>query len=399
MKKIIFLLIGFFACVFNGSAFETNDVFAIKEQEDVEGYQQYVGKEFYVRNAIGLLESWYKSGFDPEKYVTEGTLFTITKIESADVAINGKDNKIITIYATQSNGKKKIKINAYQDPAVKMGFFGDIKQYALIGRLPIVFTEAINEFKSQHVGEKITTPAVKDAYEITNAFIGESSDLAYVMVNVKNLRTNETFKYPYIHVSTKAFESALEGSYKTSLVRVEKPEDMSERYGKTDTITENGITKYTYADSIINITIFGDSQQFSYVLSNKSPHSLKVIWNEGAFVGLDGTSSKIMHVGTKFSEREGDQPATTIIRGAKLDDIATPTCNVYYDEGTTIGYKTIGNGWKTKSMLPDKYQGKVAGEIKLMIPIQIKDTINEYTFVFKVYYTYKHPELLNMEAL
>lgn len=40
-----------------------------------------------------------------------------------------------------------------------------------------------------------------------------------------------------------------------------------------------------------------------------------------------------MHVGTKFSEREGDQPATTIIKGAKIEDLATPTSNVYYDDG------------------------------------------------------------------
>ena len=126
---------------------------------------------------------------------------------------------------------------------------------------------------------------------------------------------------------------------------------------------------------------------------------MKLIWNEAAFVGLDGSTSKIMHVGVKYSEREGDQPATTIIRGAKIDDIAVPTSNVYYDEGVTVGYSTIGNGWKTRSMLPEKYQGKEAGEIRLMLPIQVKDVVNEYTFVFKVYYTYDHPELLKTERL
>ena len=100
---------------------------------------------------------------------------------------------------------------------------------------------------------------------------------------------------------------------------------------------------------------------------------------------------------TKFSERESDQPATTIIKGAKIDDVATPTANVYYDEGYTIGYHTYGNGWKKHSMLPLTYKGKEAGEIRLMLPIQVKDVVNEYTFVFKVYYTYDHPELLRME--
>lgn len=73
-----------------------------------------------------------------------------------------------------------------------------------------------------------------------------------------------------------------------------------------------------------------------------------MVWNEAAFVGLDGSSSKIMHVGTKFSEREGNQPATTIIKGAKIEDLATPTANVYYSDGVKIGYERFGNGWKTK---------------------------------------------------
>ena len=37
--------------------------------------------------------------------------------------------------------------------------------------------------------------------------------------------------------------------------------------------------------------------------------------------------------------------------------------------------------------------------VRLMLPIQIRDVINEYTFIFKVYYTYDHPELLKNEKL
>ena len=182
-------------------------------------------------------------------------------------------------------------------------------------------------------------------------------------------------------------------------MKVEKPEDATNRYGETKVIQDAGVDKYSYNDSIIDITIFGTKEQFGFILKNISNHSLKIIWNEAAFVGLDGSTSKIMHVGTKYSQRESDQPATVVIKGAKIDDVATPTANVYYDEGVKIGYSTIGSGWKTKSMLPEKYEGKEAGEIRLMLPIQVKDVVNEYTFVFKVYYTYDHPELLNAEKL
>lgn len=383
----------------SASAFETNMYYAFKQQDNVADYQQYVGKSFTLRGAVGSLETWENTGFKPKSEDFYSDEYVITKITPKEVTLNGKPNIEVKVEATQVGGGRKIKFKGYHEVSVKMGFWGDIKQYPLIGYMPIVFSEPMNEFRSKHIGEKVTNPGVKDEYEIIDAIVGKKGDNPTIVVTVKNLRTGETAKYAYNTVKTDAFAKALEGRYKMALVSVEKPEDTTDRYGNTQVVTDEGVGKYSYADSIINIVIEGTPEQFNFVLKNVSPSSIKVIWNEAAFVGLDGSTSKIMHVGTKFSEREGDQPATTIIKGAKIDDLATPTCNVYYDEGTRIGYSTYGNGWKKKPMLPTQYKGKDIGEIRLMLPIQVKDVVNEYTFVFKPYYTYDHPELLNVEFL
>ena len=105
-----------------------------------------------------------------------------------------------------------------------------------------------------------------------------------------------------------------------------------------------------------------------------------------------------MHTGTKYSQREADQPATVIIKNAKIEDVAVPTANIYYDEGLKIGYSTIGNGWKKRSMFPENFQGREIGVVRLMLPIQVKDVTNEYTFIFKVSYVFQHPELLNLTS-
>ena len=95
-----------------------------------------------------------------------------------------------------------------------------------------------------------------------------------------------------------------------------------------------------------------------------------------------------MHLGIKYSQREASQPASTIIRGASLEDVACPTSNVRYSE--------LLKEWVTDSMYPDKIT-KEAQQIRLMLPIQIKDVVNEYVFVFDVKYESKHPERLNIE--
>lgn len=382
-------------------AFDTNDTFGISQQKSPDGYQQYVGKSFFVRPAYGKLETWNKSGFNYNKSY-DGKTFTITKVTVKDVTLNGKPNKEVTILAVQDGAKTKIKFKGYEEVSVKVSLWSGVKQWPLIGWMPIVFTEPFDQKKQELLGKTIKHDMVKDEYEITQVFIGEDKDTeatATTNVTVKNKRTGAIVSCPYSKVNILPFMDALKGSYKTALAKVEKPEDSSNRYGETKTIQDAGIDKYSYNDSIIDITIFGTSEEFRFVLKNISEHSLKIIWNEAAFVGLDGSTSKIMHVGTKYSQREADQPATVVIKGAKIDDLATPTANVYYDEGYKIGYSTYGNGWKTRSMLPKEYTFKEAGEIRLMLPIQVKDVVNEYTFVFRVYYTYDHPELLHAEKL
>lgn len=399
MKKVFFLLAAWLIAM-TSFAFDINDTYGIKSQISPEGYQQYVGKIITLRPAYGKLETWNNSGFKPSDELL-GQTFVVTKVTVRDVELNKEPNKEIIVNAVQ--GKKKIKFKGYDKLSVKIGSKGDVKQWPLIGWMPIVFTEPFDEFKSSIVGKTLSHPTVKDQYEVIDAYIGNSDEkdaaAAEIRLKVKNLRTGETKDIAESKKNMAPFADALAGNYKTALVHVEKPEDSSDRYSKTQTITDDGVEKYSYTDSIIDIIIFGTSEQFNFVLNNVSPHSLKIIWNEAAFVGLGSLSSKIMHAGTKFLERESDQPATTLITGAKLYDLAIPTNNVYYDESVIIRPDIEESGWKIRSMLPDEYQGKEAGEIRLMLPIQIKDVVNEYTFVFKVYYTYDRPELLNQEKL
>ncbi len=401
MKKVVFLLTLMLSYI-TAFAFDISTNFGFNEQKSAEAYQQYVGKRFMVRPAYGQLETWNKSGFK-YKESHAGKIYTISKITVKNITLNNKPNKEISVTAIENGSNKKIKFKGYEEVSVKVSVWSGVQKYPLIAYMPITFIEPFENFKKEHIGEIIRHDIVKDQYEITDIFIGkgigEDDAIAETNVKVKNMRTGEILECPYSKIETAPFKEALKGKYKTALLKVEKPENSANRYGETKIIEDAGIDKYSYNDSIINIVIFGTSEQFNFVLKNVSNYSLKIIWNEAAFVGLDGTSSKIMHVGTKYSEREGNQPATTIIKGAKIEDLATPTSNVYYDEGISIGYSIIGNGWKTRSMLPETYIGKEAGEIRLMLPIQIKDIINEYTFVFKVYYSYDHPELLNTEKL
>lgn len=390
--KRAFLFFGILFINLTIFAFETNPAFGIKKQDTPEGYQQYVGKEFIFRPACGSLETWDYTFIKYPK-ARANVPYTIIKIKTKDVVANKKPNREITIEAIPTGGGSKIKFKGFEETSIK----GDVLQKPLIGLIPIYFTEPFYAFEESKVGTFITDELAKDKYEIVDIHFDAQFSAGALCYKTRNQRTGEV-KNVFCNMPWMAFEDAYEGRYQTALIKVEKPENSDIRYGKMETITANGVEKYSFRDSLINVVIFGDQEQFNFVLKNVSSHSLKVIWDEASFVGLDGTTSKIKHTGTKYTQPEQSQPATTILSNAKLEDFAFPANNISYKGNPAFNYatniKALEGTWITEPMLPQIFKGTEIGEIRLMLPIQIKDVVNEYTFVFNVYYVFDHPELL-----
>ena len=203
---------------------------------------------------------------------------------------------------------------------------------------------------------------------------------------VKNSIDGSTKDVPVSTASSSAFSGDDDGNFMATLTKVEKPSNSAVRYGNTTTVTEQNITKFSYVDNFIDILIFANKTQFNFILKNVSDNTIKVVWNEAVFVDIDGSTSKIMHSGIKYSQREGDQPASTIIKGAKLEDIAAPTDRVYFSD--------VLSEWISKSLYENADVRKEGQTIKLMLPIQVKDVVNEYIFEFEIKFVYEHPEYL-----
>ncbi|MCX6222353.1 MAG: hypothetical protein NTZ69_15385 [Bacteroidia bacterium] len=179
------------------------------------------------------------------------------------------------------------------------------------------------------------------------------------------------------------------GIYKVGLEEVESPKNIKEQFGKTKVVNfmDQGVTKYSYEDTLIQIVWLPLSTQFSFSLTNKSDHSMKIIWDEAVYVNVNGLSQKVFHSGVKYTERNNSQPTTTIVKGAKIDDLIMPTDNVYFISGEYGGWKehplfiNFGRTAEELSTVKSLYVGKV---VKVLLPIKIEDTTNEYLFTFKI---------------
>lgn len=369
MKKFLFFLVSvIISQTIDALPYERD--FRLKKFQTGKEYQQYVGArvKFHPSNE----KKWKFNGSYDDVYI-------IKSIRCQEFVENyGSRDRNIKINMTfqQEKGKKKFSVLFYMDYYAKL-FSETLPQY----RLPIYLVDEYEQFKGKYLNKEFVNPETNVKYKIVDiAYLASEKGDYSLYLTEENMTSGKRTNISYLELDA--------GSYVSSLTKVEKPADETIRYGETKEITEDGITKYTYNDNVIDIVIVGGSEQFNFSLKNVSDQSLKLVWNEAAFIDFDGTTSKIMHVGTKYIDRDKDQPATTIIKGAKIEDVATPTCNVFLQEGRY-------GSWETTSMYPKK-PGLSPGQLKLMLPIQIKDVINEYIFVFDVKYSYHNPELLTV---
>ncbi|MGC1391972.1 MAG: hypothetical protein WA816_13130 [Bacteroidales bacterium] len=179
------------------------------------------------------------------------------------------------------------------------------------------------------------------------------------------------------------------GMYKVGLQEVESPKNVKEQFGETKVVNfqDNGVTKYSYEDGLIKIIWLPLNTEFSFLLLNKSDHSMKIIWDEAVYVNENGLSQKVFHSGIKYTDRNNSQPPTTIVKGASIEDLVMPTDNAYFVGGEYGGWreKPLFINYSSTSegltALTSSYIGKV---VKVLLPIKIEETTNEYLFTFKV---------------
>lgn len=446
MKTFYKLLVALFFAILPISAFADHPEahygkYGLQKFDNESDYQQYVGK------TVVYFRAFCTKGdtVDDEEFTKKGGVFGKEYVISN---ITNKDTQM-TFTLVEKGGKKKIKmIINNKDEYYSYGKYN----YCITSSytVPLFFIDDFNKDKSQYIGKiypsNPSAPAhveVVDCVVVDGTKYGEYPHIEYVL---KNQETGEQFsydpefiedmnyigkvysnpKYKSTYTVIKAerekesygekyytnlsainsitgkvrktrigdninfFSAEDDGKFFATLSKVEKPSNPEFRYGTTTTISDDkDITKFSYVDNFIDIILFAGSDQINFQIKNVSDNTIKIVWNEAVFVDVDGSTSKIMHAGTKYSEREGDQPASTIIKGAKLDDLAAPTNKVFYSDFL----KKWCNG-----SLYSKADKRLDGQIlRLMLPIQVKDVINEYIFEFELKYIFDHPECIAEE--
>ena len=173
-------------------------------------------------------------------------------------------------------------------------------------------------------------------------------------------------------------------SYGVSLASVESPANSMVQYGETQVvmIEQDGLSKYKFEDDYIEIFWYVGTKEFNFELINKSDYTIKLNWDDMAYVDLNGATSRVMHSGVKYIDRNNSQPASVLPKNASMTDILLPTNNIYYSEYI---------GWQSKRLFPyyntnaeAQLSTDIGKTVRIIFPIVIQDIVNEYVFEFKI---------------
>ena len=249
--------------------------------------------------------------------------------------------------------------------------------------------------KEKLIGTELKNDTLKFKYKFIDLECKPNIDnnCIRVVYVLENTMTKEKEYFPYIGRNIDdIFKKYLTGEYVKSLVSVEKPSNKS-IIGETKIVEGDSVTKYRYIDNIIDIIIFAERDRFCFKLKNVHDNTIKIIWDDAVFVDCEGNSSKIIHSGIKYAQRGDKQVPYTIIKESSITDVAIPVNNIYIETILSI------NTWKCKPLFYSVNKINNPGKLKLMLPIQIDDIINEYVFVFDVKWVYDYPEMIKEEYL
>ena len=194
----------------------------------------------------------------------------------------------------------------------------------------------------------------------------------------------------------------LTATYTSALVQIDRPDATRERYGQVVTIRPEPENKYFYEDGLFSGIFYVTQSRINFAFTNKTDHSIKIIWDEAAFIDLDGQSGRVSHEGVKYADRNASQPPSVIPAHGTLTDFVLPTDRVYYREGYYSQYLSIPSGWEEVGIvLPGlrrvpgsdstavetfraEVQKNTGKRFGLLLPLEIEGVLNEYTFWFEV---------------
>ena len=144
--------------------------------------------------------------------------------------------------------------------------------------------------------------------------------------------------------------------------------------------SKENVANMAFVDDNIAINWSYDSKdRFDFRLKNKTDRLIKILWDNGAYIGNTGRSNRIIHKGVKFIKKDEAQHPTSVHPQSFIDDLIIPSNIIRYSDVLEMWITgTLVGGSKEEL---NSYYGQT---VKVVLPIEVDDIIIDYTFTFEI---------------
>lgn len=347
--------------------------YGIQYSKYLEGYKKYVGTVFTYLPSSPPLPEEKKQEFYGEK----GRQYEIVNIKAHDDG--DRDMDLIFFY------REKVLSDATIRTKVLRNQIFNYDRTTSVYQIPFVFMDKIEKEINEAKGKTINDVDAKNTFEIIDVkfeLFDKDSYHPHIIYYVKDSITGNILRISHMDSDYKGLNEILFAKENIiSLESVEKPSDIDKRYGETKMYKQSDSNNYVFQDDIVKLEIIPDRSSFNIDISNISSTTIKIIWDEASFINTEGVAAKVSHSGIKYEYRNNPQIPSTIINGATVKEKIIP--NTYA-------------GWHSAPLFNDTKVVEQPKTMTLMIPIQIKEVINEYVIKYKIDYKFTLEEVLKI---
>lgn len=176
---------------------------------------------------------------------------------------------------------------------------------------------------------------------------------------------------------------------------MQRSERIVEKYGPGSIDKENLV----FEDELIKVVFSPQEKGIGISILNNSDSSIRMLWDESSYIDFDGSSHRVIHLGTRFINTDQPQPVMTIAAGARLDDLMVPADYAQWETTTSLIWKTRTSGWNIRPLFPrtgrftfeNEFEDVISSldgkTFRVLLSLKVGDNINDYlsTFITKAW--------------
>lgn len=190
----------------------------------------------------------------------------------------------------------------------------------------------------------------------------------------------------------------LQITYDMSIQSVERPRSRETDLGEisTSTIKRNGKLFSAFEDNLIAAQFFYGDKDIELLLVNKFEQTVKLNWDNAAWVDTDGRSMRLIHSGIRLNDKNAPQAPSLIPKLGTLNVYIVPANNLWTHRGVDAQGKAFRvSGWETLFDLQvgseedeetrvKRAQANVGKSCAILLPIEVDGHQYDYVFHFKL---------------